>query len=104
MLEGLTADSLTVEKAITSFGQIEELRYVLKGGADAQWRTSDGDSAIENACSRGHLSTVEILLHQDKYLLEIEGSCEIRDYTFTNCDRSSLCGLIWSNKNESICI
>jgi hypothetical protein len=49
----------------------------LKGGADAQWRTSDGDSAIENACSRRHLSTVEILLNQDKDLLEIEGSCAI---------------------------
>ena len=75
--EGLTADSLTVVKTITSFGQIEELRYFLKGGADAQWRTSDGDSAIENACSRGHLSTVEILLHHDKDLLEMKCNFEM---------------------------
>ena len=46
----------------------------MDAGADARWYDPDAEmlsSAIVHACSGGHLSTVDLLLHHDKTLLEL---------------------------------
>ena len=47
------------------------VRILLDAGADARWRNWEGRSAMESACSKGHLSIVKMLLNHDKDLLEI---------------------------------
>ena len=50
------------------------VRILLDAGADARWYDPDAEmlsSAIVHACSGGHLSTVDLLLHHDKTLLEL---------------------------------
>ena len=45
----------------------------MDAGADARWRNHENLSAIENACHKGQLSIVEILLNHDNGLLETPG-------------------------------
>ena len=46
------------------------VRILLDAGMDARWQDDWGQSAMESACTKGHLSIVEMLLNHDKDLLE----------------------------------
>ena len=58
-------------------GYDEIVQIILDAGADGWCWDSKNRSTMEEACANGHLSTVEILLSHNKYLLEIEGSCDM---------------------------
>ena len=54
----------------------EIVLILLDAGANARWKDSCGRSPIDRACSKGHLTIVEMLINHDKDLLEIKDNCK----------------------------
>ena len=55
-------------------GYDDIIRILLDAGADARWKDFWGLSAISDACSRGRLSTAQLLINHDNGLLEMADS------------------------------